>query len=83
MIRSLTLSILIPGLPVLGEAILAVYRPVLAGLERHFTFFFTVRTNRLVHLSWASEAPSAPKSTVSHNKFSVRAFIPATSIRPV
>jgi len=65
--------ILEPGLPVLGEAFLAIYRPVLAGLKRHFTFFFTVRTNSFVHFPWASVATSTPKSTVSHVKYSVRA----------
>ncbi len=67
----------------LGEAFLAIYRPVLAGLERHFTFFFTVGTNGLVHLSWAPEAPATPKSTVSHDNFSVRAKYPAPFIRTV
>jgi len=65
---------LIPGLPVLREAFLAIYRPVFAGLERHFTFFFAVGANGLVHFPWASKAAATPKTTVSHDRFSVRVF---------
>ncbi len=66
------IKLLVPWLPVLGEAFLAIDRSVLAGLKRYFTFFFTIGTNGLVHFPWASEASSAPKSAVSHNKFSIR-----------
>jgi hypothetical protein len=72
---------LIPGLPVLGEAFLAIYRPVPAGLERHFTFFLAVGTNSFVHFPRAPEASAAPESTVSHDHFPVRVLNPAPSIK--
>lgn len=63
------INILEPWLPVLGEAFLAIYRPAFGGLERYFTLYLAVGANGLVHLSWASETPSASKSTVSHVDF--------------
>ena len=42
-----------PGFPVLGEAVSAVDRPSLRGLEGDFAFFSTVRTDCLCHLSGA------------------------------
>jgi hypothetical protein len=59
-----------PWLPVLWKAIPAIYRPALCGLERYFAFISTIGTSCLVHFSWASEASSALKSTVSHLIFS-------------
>ncbi|CAJ36408.1 hypothetical protein RCIA62 [Methanocella arvoryzae MRE50] len=57
----------------LGEAVLAIDRPVSAGRKRYFTFFLAVGANRLVHLPRATEAsPGSSKSTVSHDKFSSR-----------
>jgi hypothetical protein len=63
---------------VLREAFLAIYRPVPAGLEGHFTFLLAVGTNGLVHLSWASEITSASKSAVSHDNFSIGILTPHT-----
>jgi hypothetical protein len=68
-LRLIDLSI--PGLPVLWEAFLAIYRPALGGLERYFTLYFAVGANGLMHLSWTG-APPAAKSTVTHVNFSVR-----------
>ena len=56
----------------LWKTVLAIYRPALGGLEGYFTFFTAVGANGLVHLSWAIEISPAPKSTVSHFKFSCR-----------
>jgi hypothetical protein len=63
-----------PGLPVLGEAVLAIDGPAIRGLEGNFTFFTAVRTSCLVHFSRAAEAAprSAPKSAVSHCNYSCR-----------
>jgi len=55
------------------EAILAIYRPALGGLEGYFTFFTAVGANGLVHLSWAIEISPATISTVSHFNISIRA----------
>jgi hypothetical protein len=74
------IDILIPGLPVLREAFLAIYRPALGGLERYFTLYFAVGANGLMHLSWA-EVPPAAKSTVTHVNFSVRKKIFCTLTR--
>lgn len=60
----------------LGEAIPAIHGPAFGGLERHFTLYFTICTNGLVHLSWA-EAPSAAKSAITHVDFSFRAMFSA------
>ena len=40
--RSFSSKKLVPGLPVLGKAILAINRSSLSGLERYFAIFTTV-----------------------------------------
>jgi hypothetical protein len=65
---------LVPGLPVLGEAFLAINRPALGGLEGYFTFITAIRTSRLVHFSWA-KISSAAKSFVTHLNFSCKNYI--------
>ena len=57
---------LIPGLPVLREAFLAIDRPALRRLEGNFALFSTVGTSRLGHFSGTEIAP-AIKSAVIHN----------------
>jgi hypothetical protein len=65
------INILVPGLPVLGEAVLTIDWPALSWLERYFTLFLAVGANGLVHFSWAEISP-ASKSTETHDDFSVR-----------
>ncbi len=67
-------KVLEPGLPVLWETILTIYRPSLSWLEGDFTFFTAVGANGLVHFSWAAEVSATPKSAVSHLYFSCRYY---------
>ena len=49
------------------EALPAIYRPALGGLERYLAVLPAVRAFRLMHLSGATKAPSTPVSvSVSH-----------------
>jgi len=66
-----------PWLPVLLEAVLAIYRPAFCRLEGYFTLIFAVGARCLVHFPGAIEISPATKSTVSHCKFSVRAYCSA------
>jgi hypothetical protein len=54
-----------PGLPVLLEAVLAIYRPAFGRLEGYFALLLAVRTCRLVHFS-GTEVPPAAESFVIH-----------------
>jgi hypothetical protein len=65
------IDILVPGLPMLWEAFLAIYRPALGGLERYFALNLAVGAYGLMHLSRA-EVPPTPKFTKTHVNFSVR-----------
>jgi hypothetical protein len=58
------MRVLVPGFPVLWQAIPAVYRPSFGGDERYFAFLSTVRTNGLCHCPGPVE-PS-PKTSVIH-----------------
>ena len=48
------------------EAVAAVYRPALGGLERYLALLPAVRTFRLMHLSGATKAPAPVSVSVSH-----------------
>ena len=48
------------------EAIPAVYRPALGGLERYLAFVAAVRALGLVHLPGATKAPASVPVSVSH-----------------
>ena len=53
--------------PVLLEAVPAVYRAPLGGLERYLALLLAVRARRLVHFPGAAEASPAPVPvSVSH-----------------
>jgi len=53
------------GLPVLGQAVAAVYRASLSGLERHFALCTTVGACGLCHFT-GSEAASAVSVSITH-----------------
>jgi hypothetical protein len=59
---------LIPGLPVLGEAVIAKYRPAFGRLEGYFALFAAVGTLCFGHFSGTEIAPAA-KSVVIHFNF--------------
>jgi hypothetical protein len=59
---------LIPGLPVLGEAVIAKYRPAFGRLEGYFALFAAVGTRCFGHFSGTEIAPAA-KSVVIHFNF--------------
>ena len=48
------------------EAIPAIYRPALGGLERYLAVLSAVRALGVVHLSGAAEAPAPVSVSVSH-----------------
>ncbi len=48
------------------EAVAAVYRPALGGLERYLALLPAVRAFRLMHLSGATKAPAPVSVSVSH-----------------
>jgi hypothetical protein len=48
---------------VLGQAVAAVDRAALGGLERHFALFSTVGTDSLCHFTWA-EVPGTPTAKI-------------------
>jgi len=48
------------------EALPAVYRAALGGLERHLAILAAVRALCLMHLSGATKAPASPSVFVSH-----------------
>jgi len=47
------------------EALPAIYRPALGGLERYLAVFPAVRALRVVHLSGATKAPASASLSVS------------------
>ena len=67
-------GLLIPSRrPVLLEALLAVHRPALRGLEGDLVLFPTVRADDLVHLSGATVVSAAPLSVTHYShSFSIR-----------
>jgi hypothetical protein len=62
---------LVPGLPVLREAVLAIYRPAFGRLEGYFALLLAFRTCGLMHFS-GTEVPPAAKSVVIHFNFSYK-----------